>query len=97
MPTLLKPNVKGYGDDALAPFWRRKIEVPGEQTADDVEVSAVCLQTCLRKAKVRSGCRAGTTASVSPEFRGPRKRNRLLQQGTRSIAEQQPTRPRGTC
>ncbi len=71
----------------------RKGEAPLSQVAKDFGISESCLHRWLRLADIDDGVRPGVTSSESAELRELRKRNKTLEQETRSCAGRRRSSP----
>lgn len=79
MPTAIPLE---FGRDVAAVA--RKGEAPIAQIAKDFGTSEPCLHRWLKIAYADDGIRSGTASSESAELRELRRRNKLLEQETRS-------------
>jgi transposase len=71
----------------------RKGEAPLAQIAKDFGISESCLHRWLKLADIDDGNRPGVTSSESAELRELRKRNKTLEQETRSSAGRRRSSP----
>jgi len=95
MSAMPKPYPQEFRDDVVAVA--RNGQAPLNQVAKDLGISEGCLHGWLNEADVEDGNRPGVSEKQSGEVRELKKRNRLLEQRTRSCAGRLPTCPRPIC
>ena len=91
------PYPQEFREDVVRVARSREDGVTVGQIAKDFGVHEMTLHKWIRQADIDDGNRPGKTREDSTELRDLRRRNRLLEQGTKYFAAPPPTCPRQTC